>query len=140
MSDGAKKILQAEVDSICEEEGFRSEIYKDHLGNDTIGHGLTWISEYESKMVVSHRFPALVNEIFEKHPILAERNIKLAMIVTHMAYQLGVTGVGEFRRMWAAIEDEDYEEAASEMLDSKWHDQTPARAERLAARMRACAT
>lgn len=131
-----KAIMQAEIDAICEEEGFRSEVYQDHLGNDTFGHGLTWISEYESKMVVSHRVPGIAAEILANHPVLDDRPIEVAMIIIHMAYQLGVTGVGGFRNMWAAIEAEDYETAAEEMLDSRWHSQTPARAERLAERMR----
>lgn len=132
-----KVLIQTEIDSICEEEGFRSEIYQDSLGNETIGHGLTWLSEYESKMIVSHRMPELVNKMIEAHPILNHRPSEVTMITVHMSYQLGLTGVGEFRRMWGGIEAQDYGTAADEMLKSKWHEQTPARAQRLSDRMRA---
>ena len=133
-----KALLQEEIDAICEEEGFREKVYKDHLGNDTFGHGLTWISEYESKMVVSHRVPGIVAQLIDQHPFLEEQPVEVVMILTHMAYQLGVAGVGKFRKMLEAIKDQDYPRAADEMLDSKWHKQTPNRANRLAERMRAC--
>ena len=132
-----KDLVQAETNNICEEEGFRSEIYDDSLGNPTIGHGLTWLSEYESRMIVSHRMPALVNQILEAHPILNDRPVEVTMITVHMSYQLGLTGVGAFRKMWEGIAAEDYAAAADEMLDSKWNEQTPSRSQRLSDRMRA---
>lgn len=50
-----------------------------------------------------------------------------------MAYQLGVSGLLNFRRMLAALERGDRYEAAVEALDSRWANQTRARAERIAA-------
>ena len=89
-----KELVQAETNNICEEEGFRSEIYDDSLGKPTIGHGLTWLSEYESRMIVSHRMPTLVNQMLEAHPILNDRPVEVTMVTVHMSYQLGLTGVG----------------------------------------------
>ena len=117
-----KDLVQAETNNICEEEGFRSEIYDDSLGNPTIGHGLTWLSEYQ---------------ILEAHPILNDRPVEVTMITVHMSYQLGLTGVGAFRKMWEGIAAQDYAAAADEMLDSKWNEQTPSRSQRLSDRMRA---
>ena len=57
-------------------------------------------------------------------------------IILEMTYQLGVTGVLKFKKMWKALEQNDYEEASAQMLDSLWAKQTPARAIRLAERMR----
>ncbi len=132
-----QQLVQSEVDNVCEEEGFRSEVYEDTLGVGTIGHGLTWLSEYESKMIVSHRFPAIINDVIKAHPILNDRPSEVVLVTSHMSYQLGLTGVNNFKKMWAAIENLDYETAADEMLDSKWYEQTPARAQRLSDRMRA---
>ena len=58
------------------------------------------------------------------------------MITYHMAYQMGLEGVLNFKKMWAAIEVDDYVTAAAEMINSRWAMQTPARANRLADRMR----
>lgn len=49
-----------------------------------------------------------------------------------MAYQLGVSGLLNFRRMLAALQRGDRYEAAIEALDSRWSRQTPARAQRIA--------
>ena len=47
-----------------------------------------------------------------------------------MSYQLGVNGLLEFKRMIAAIVNENYEQAAREAMNSKWQKQTPARVKR----------
>lgn len=53
-------------------------------------------------------------------------------VLIEMVYQLGEGGVFGFRKMIEAVEAGDYEKAAAEMLDSKWAQQTPARAQELA--------
>lgn len=50
-----------------------------------------------------------------------------------MAYQLGVSGLLNFRKMLAALESGDRLQAAAEALDSRWARQTPSRANRVAA-------
>ena len=52
--------------------------------------------------------------------------------LANMAFQLGVTGLLNFRRMLAAIKDGDWTRARIEALDSKWASQTPARAKEIA--------
>lgn len=52
------------------------------------------------------------------------------------AYQLGVDGLADFRKMRAAVEAEDWETAAKEMKNSLWFKQTPARVRRAAEAMR----
>ena len=58
-------------------------------------------------------------------------NRKTALI--NMAFQLGVRGCFNFRRMWAALERKDWQAAHAEALDSAWARQTPNRARRVAA-------
>ena len=49
-----------------------------------------------------------------------------------MRYQMGAGGLRGFRMMWEAIDDNNWIEAASEMLDSLWaRDQSPERAKRI---------
>ncbi len=48
-----------------------------------------------------------------------------------MAFNLGIAGIGKFKKMWAALAAEDYEEAGHQMLDSAWHGQVGSRAEEL---------
>jgi lysozyme len=139
----------SEIDRILEEEGFRSKPYQDHLGNWTFGHGLTYITELESRVIVTQRYDQL-SEIFyrqimyiDSNPVLCEKmrgsspKSELYSILSHMAYQLGYQGVMRFKKMWAALNQGDFKTAAAEMRDSKWYTQTPERAERLAKRMEA---
>ena len=44
--------------------------------------------------------------------------------------------LNKFKKMWSAIEDEDYNNAAVEMLDSRWAEQVKGRATRLSDIMR----
>lgn len=56
-------------------------------------------------------------------------------ILTSMAYQMGVNGLGNFHHMLSAITAEDWDDASAQMLDSTWAKQTPDRAKRHAAVM-----
>ena len=53
-------------------------------------------------------------------------------LVTEMVYQMGTTGVSNFKNTLTAIQSGDYKLAAVEMLDSKWAKQTPNRATEMA--------
>ena len=59
-------------------------------------------------------------------------------IIIEMVYQMGETGVGKFRKMFKALKKEpkSYIEAATEMMDSRWANQTYSRAWELSNRMR----
>ena len=52
-------------------------------------------------------------------------------VLVNMCFQLGQGGLSNFKNFKAAIETEDWKSAATEMLDSRWAKQTPARAQRL---------
>jgi lysozyme len=51
-------------------------------------------------------------------------------IIMSMAYQLGTTGVSMFKNMWVYLSVDHFQNAAMEMLDSRWAKQTPERAKR----------
>ena len=57
-------------------------------------------------------------------------------VIINMVYQIGEGGVSKFKNMWKALDSEDYGEASFQMLDSLWAKQTPARAGKLAGKMR----
>jgi lysozyme len=68
----------------------------------------------------------------ELHPVRRD-------VIVMMIFQLGLDDVRDFRQMLAAINRGDFEEAAREMLDSRWHQQTPKRCELMAEMMRIAA-
>ena len=70
--------------------------------------------------------------------LIGERNINYIAkeVIVNMVYQIGEGGVSKFKNMWKALDNEDYGEASFQMLDSLWAKQTPARAGKLAGKMR----
>ena len=64
---------------------------------------------------------------------------KAKEVIIEMVFQLGKRGVSRFAKMWEALGNQDYDEAANQMLDSRWHKQTKSRAESLATIMRSLA-
>ena len=122
---------------IIKEEGFRDKPYQCSEGVWTFGHGLTSITEQESLTLVGNRLADLEQRV-KTHLRLNDISLDefRICILIDMAYQLGVNGLRKFAKMFNALKDYDYELAADEMLNSKWHKQTPVRCELLAKRMR----
>lgn len=117
--------VEMATNQIIIDEGFVPYVYKDTLGMYTIGHGLTYITEDESKNIVKQR----VNESYEFiNKELDKRNMSLdefrKSILLNMCFQLGHSGVLAFKDMWQSLENMDYDGAANAMLDSLWHEQT----------------
>lgn len=133
-------------DIIKFEEGFSSTPYVDTEGYVTIGYGTKIstknapleyftleISEEVAERLVADRLrPCLVYlyEVKNTQILGISRNSPRFIILQSMCYQLGEAGLDGFKKMWAAIEKGDWEEAAKEALDSKWATQTPERARR----------
>jgi len=57
-------------------------------------------------------------------------------VLFDMCFNIGLSGLKRFKKMWQALEDKHYGKAADEMLDSKWAKQVGSRAIRLAKMMR----
>ena len=61
-------------------------------------------------------------------PVFDQLNEPRQWALISMVFQMGRSGVSKFKNMLAAIEDQDFDRAADEMLDSRWARQTPRRA------------
>ena len=53
-----------------------------------------------------------------------------------MMFNLGYPRLSAFKGMRSGVDARDWERAADEMVDSRWYNQVPNRAERLVTRMR----
>ena len=131
------------TDQIKQDEGLVLEAYQDHLGFWTIGYGRLidkrkggGISEEEAlyllKNDVNARLPVLANAI----PFFNRLDDARKAVLLNMSFQLGISGLLKFKSTLAFIEAGDYENAAANMLKSKWAQQTPNRAKRVANQMR----
>lgn len=136
-------IMESLEERIIRHEGFRSLPYLDILGNPTIGFGHCFPSDcadkYKDGITVEHATQLLEQDIANtkqnaalEFPWVLGLDDCRASVIYEMCFQLGVGGVTIFHKMIAAIRDHNWPEAAKQMLDSVWHEQTPARCEELA--------
>ena len=123
------------IEDIKQEEGFKGTVYKCTEGFDTIGYGTRLpLSKEESELILEYRLKIIKSQLTG---YLYNLDIKQEAwdILFNMAYQLGVRGVLNFKKMIKALEKQDYKTAAKEGLDSLWAKQTPNRAKRLMDRL-----
>ena len=144
------------VKMIAFHEGIVLTVYQDHLGIDTVGIGrnledrgitdgeLLFINKtmedvYEKGLTEEEAYYLCMNDIaIVEKELLANKSVVnqltdvRQMILVDMAFNMGVPRLCKFKKMWAAIEAEDYPTAAKEMLDSRWATQVKGRATKLA--------
>ena len=127
---------------IKEHEGYRSKVYLDSLGKRTVGFGHLCVEDFweddkeYDKELLENIFEKDFQNAFEQVENLCnDYDLDITPTATEvlieMVFQLGIGNVKKFRRMIAALQEQDYETASVEMLDSRWAEQTPARAEEL---------
>ena len=127
------------------DEGVKYEIYKDHLGYPTFGIGhLITTNDPEHGMPIGTKITdERVNEVFQTDvelyisetksvfPGLENKPDKIQLVLVNMCFNLGAPRLSKFKKFIAAIEAQEWLEAALEMMDSQWAKQVGPRAERL---------
>lgn len=136
-------------EEILFEEGFYPNVYKDHLGYPTVGIGflvssltkdeislnggkLEPMSKEVAFKILDLKLSKLIPEVFNALPWLKEKHPYIQNVLIEMAYQMGIKGLLSFKNTLKMIEESRYQEAAENMLKSKWAKQTPNRARRKA--------
>jgi lysozyme len=121
------------------DEGLVLHAYKDHLGYLTIGYGRLiddrrggGISEEEALHLLGNDIERTLHDIAKALPWVRSLNEARQGALLNMAFQMGIGGLLGFQQTLAAIRDEHYEHAAHLMLLSKWAQQTPKRARKMA--------
>lgn len=132
------------------DEGLRLDLYDDATGKqlkpgDTIkGHPTIGIgraldrnplTETEAKYLCLNDIARVERDLDRAFPWWRELSEKRQLVLASMAFQMGTAGLQGFPKFIAALRRGDYEDAAREMLDSAWAQQTPARCDRLAKMM-----
>ena len=131
---------------IADDEGIKYELYlcsESHLTGG-IGHLITeWDKDYYDKPVGTPVPNEQVNEWFERDIETTINDCKLLFsqfdnlpediqhVLANMCFQLGRPRLSKFKKMIAAVHNEDWLKMADEMQDSTWRWQTPNRAQRL---------
>lgn len=116
-------------------EGRVRHAYQDHLGFLTIGIGRLiderrggGLADDEIDYLLSNDIDRITDDLPRRLPFWGRLTDNQQIALVNMAFQLGVSGLMNFRRMLAALERGDIETARAEALDSRWAQQTPGRA------------
>ena len=130
------------IDKLIQGEGLVLTVYQDTLGIDTIGIGRNLKDRGISKEELDHMDIPNMDAVYE-HGITEEDAVYLAtndvqivekelcqahscvdsldavrqLVLMDMAFNMGVPRLKKFKKMWAAIYDNDFATAAKEMLD-----------------------
>ena len=122
---------------IKKNEGYKSSVYLDQLGNPTIGFGHL-IKKNEKELLKGRYSKKLLEKIFEKDFNNAidqyYKNFKkykfsknIEELLIEMIFQLGIKKLKKFKRMINYLKSKKVYMASLEMLDSLWYKQTPKR-------------
>ena len=113
---------------IKEHEGFRDTVYLDSLGKRTVGYGHLCVEDHwEDGKKYDKEY---LDEIFDKdfqnaadqcEDLCNDYELELPETITdvliEMIFQLGIGNVMKFKKMIAALQEQDFETASLEMLD-----------------------
>ena len=140
----ADRLMALAVEHLSAEEGRVPYAYPDHLGYLTIGVGRLIDERKGGRLRDSEIDFMLVNDITDRIEAMKDwpawQRVKddpvRAVAMISLAFQLGTAGFAKFKASLAAIAKGEWETAAANLLASRWTEQTPARAKRVAAMMR----
>ena len=124
------------------DEGDVAHAYQDSLGFWTIGVGHLidkrlggGLSQRIRDLILEEdmdRDEATARKLFPTFDSLSDAR---KAVLLNMAHQLGEERLAAFMRFREAVSEERWQDAAAEMKDSRWYEQTPARVERLIRQM-----
>lgn len=138
-------------DRLLRHEGIRLTVYDDATGkpiqpgsevkgNPTIGIGTLLcspggITQAEAEYLCRNRIAVAQATVDALHVGLSDGDPRYDVLV-EMAFQMGGSGLAQFKNTLQAVRDKRWNDAADGMLNSLWARQTPSRAQALAQIMR----
>jgi lysozyme len=126
-------------DQLILHEGLELKSYQCSAGFVTLGVGRNveelGITEDEARYLLDNDILRVCQELDNNLPWWRNLSEVRQRIFVDMVFNLGISRFLNFKNMIAAAESEDWEEAAAQMLDSRWADQVGQRAHRLAKSM-----
>ena len=137
-------------EEIAADEGVKYEIYRDHIGYKTMGIGHLCIAGVDPEYDLAVGTPVFVervNELFDKdikrtiadckivHDDFDDLPDEAQKILANMCFQMGLGRFMKFHLTHDLVKKRDWDGVSQEMLDSRWAEQTPERAQRLSRRM-----
>ena len=144
--------VQRVIEQLTRHEGLRLTVYDDATGkpvakgdtlqgNPTIGvgrlltegRGLTTI---EVEMLLENDIEVVVDDLNRNIPWWNELNDARKAVLVNLCFNMGWPRLSLFENMLGALEVNDYETAADEMIDSRWFTQVGLRGLELSEQLR----
>lgn len=135
--------MESFEEMLIRHEGVRNVPYIDSLGVQTIGigHNLHKPLSHAAIMQIFHDDLAdAKNDCLHEFPWFADLDEPRQWVLINMCFNLGMSRLLGFYKFLNAVQDGNYQTAATEMLDSLWAKQVKKRAHELAAIMQGSAT
>ena len=128
------------IDQLIRDEDEKHFPYRCTAGKLTIGIGRNLedkgISHEESVFLLENDLKQIYEQLRSTFDWFERLSIIRASVVLNMCFNLGILGFSKFKKTIKYLEDEDFTNAADEMLDSRWANQVGRRAVRLSEQMR----
>jgi len=133
-------IMTKLTEQLTRHEGLRLKPYVDTVGKLTIGWGRNLddvgITRDEALMLLENDVKIARNELLSAFPAFNSLQDARLDCLINMVFNMGISRFKGFKLMIAALGSHEYNEAAVQMLDSKWARQVGKRATELSVQMR----
>lgn len=127
------------IDRLAKYEGYRSHVYKDSKGYDTIGYGYklkdgeqakfkNGLSQEAAKNLLQQTYQSHINKFYQQNPNLQNLPNNKRIALEDMAYNMGPSYLQKFPKANQALQAGDYNKAANEFLHSKYANEVGQRA------------
>ncbi len=127
------------LESLKQHEGLSLKPYTCPAGKLTIGFGHNLdegITLTQAYALLDDDIKTCERELDKNFPGWRGHDDARQNVLLEMQFNLGAPRFSKFFKMWAALDRRDYDEAAHQMLESKWAEQVGQRAQTLARQMR----
>jgi lysozyme len=117
-------IVNRALENIKLLEGYRKNMYKCPAGANSIGYGFNLdkgMSEAEAEALAWVGLMTCYNGLIQTYAIFTELPEVVQEVLLDMGYNMGLSKLLGFKRMWLALYERDYLAASLEILDSKYH-------------------
>jgi len=131
------ELIETIKEDLIKHEGYKQEIYLCSEGIPTfgIGHAVkendpehAWpVGTPVEKERIDNAFQTdledAINDVKALVPSIEDKPSQCQRVLVNMAFNLGRTRLGKFKKMIGAVEENNFKEAANQMVDSRWYNQ-----------------
>lgn len=128
--------------NLAREEGWSSTVYQDSRGFWTLGYGRNvdpsgpGLTREEGELLLRNDIARTIDELERALDWFTGAPPAIVAALVELGFQLGLPALLRFKKTLMLLEAGLYQDAADELLRSRFADQVPARARRLAERIR----